>query len=159
MKKIFSVMMALAAVVFVSCGKGGLKPESTEVVGKLKDCYEVVSKNYELKESLMDKMISVELVRTDKELPFDPEYADPFGVTDVYHSTHVGFGIEFLDKDGNVLEMKNATAGGMSGPYSYDDITRAMNAEPGEKFVIRWTLSNSTGEKATSFRITSAIER
>lgn len=160
MRKII-LMLGLTAL-FVSCG-GNKKadsltaaPETTEIKGALQGCYEVVQKDYAIKENgFLGHLISVEIKRTDKELPFDPQKATNFGVSMEGKPTQVGFGIELLDENGDVVEIKNANDGGMGGAYSSDDIDAALQLNPGETGIIRWTVKAEN--KPVLFRITSAV--
>lgn len=161
MKKI-TLLFGIAALL-MSCG-GNKKadsltvtPETTEIKGALKGCYEVVQKDYTIKNNGWSDVINVELKRTDKELPFDLQKATSFGVYVEGKSVHVGFGIELTDKNGEIAEITNANGSGLSGPYSSDDIVSALNLNPGETGIVRWSVD--IDNEPVSFRITSAVEK
>lgn len=161
MKRKSILVLGLAALL-ASCG-GNKKaeplkvtPETTEIKGALKGCYEVVQKDYSVKENgSFGHLISVELKRTDKELPFDPQKTTSFGVSEDGKPTQAGFGIELLDENGDVVEIKNANDGGFGGAYSSDDIDAALQLNSGEIGIVRWTVE--VENKPVSFRITSAL--
>lgn len=132
------------------------KPETTEIKGALKGCYEVIQKDYPIKENgSWGHLISVELKRTDKELPFDPQKATNFSVSEDGKPIQIGFGIELLDENGDIVEVKNANTGGIGGAYSSDDIDAAIQLGSGETGIVRWTVSPDN--KPVTFRITSAM--
>lgn len=158
-------MLILAVMMLVSCGKTKkdesskdeilvAAPENQKVKGPLGGCYEVVMKDYKIKSGVIGGIISVELKRTDKELPFNAKNATAFGVYDG-SPVHVGFGIELLDENGDVVEVKNASEGGTGGVYSHDDILGALQLASGETGIVRWSVNMDN--KPTSFRITSAV--
>lgn len=159
-----SILVFGLAALFASCGGSKkaesltAKPETTEVKGALKGCYEVIQKDYTIKENgSWGHLISVELKRTDKELPFDPQKATSFSVSEDGKPIQVGFGIELLDENGDVVEIKNANAGGIGGAYSSDDIEAAIQLNTDETGIVRWTIN--ADNKPVTFRITSAMER
>lgn len=163
MKKIL-VLLAATALLF-SCGKKSkddafeelkLKPETTVVSGDLGSCYKVVDKEYKtVEKDLFGGLLTIELERTDAELPFElkngisPSSYGTFG-KDVY--VHVGFGIEFLDEDGTVLEKVSVENG-----YSNEDPEALAKLKKGEKGTIRFIVPKEL-KKAVSFRVTSAYE-
>lgn len=155
-------MLMLAVIMLVSCGKTKkeepeelvAKPEIQNVKGPLGGCYEVVMKDYKIKSDFIGGIISVELKRTDKELPFNVKDATAVGVFDG-SPIHVGLGIELLDENGDVVEIKNASEGGTGGAYSHDDILGILQLASGETGIVRWSVNMSN--KPTSFRITSAV--
>lgn len=158
-----SILVFGLAALLMSCGGNKktesltAKPETTDVKGILKGCYEVVQKDYTIKENgSWGHLISIELKRTDKELPFDPQHATSFSVSEDGKPVQVGFGIELLDENGDVVEVKNANAGGIGGAYSSDDIEAAIQLNSGETGIVRWTVS--ADNKPVTFRITSAME-
>lgn len=156
-----TLLFGLAALL-MSCGGNKkaeltLTPETTELKGPLKGCYEVVQKEYTVMDDSWSHVLNVELKRTDKELPFDPQKATSFNVYDEENPTQVGFGIELLDEDGNVVEITNASGTGLSGPYSSDDIVAAIALAPGETGIVRWSIDEEN--EPASFRITSAVNK
>ena len=161
MKKTSLILgIALSSMVLFSCGgsktENTLKPETTTISGDLEDAYVVVEKNYEpVKDRLT--VVTIEVERTDADLPFDLETMNvtPYGYTS--GDAHAGFGIEFLDDDGNILDEKPANDGGVGGAYSSDDIKNLIKLKPGEKSSIRFTIEDKA-ENATQFRMTSAYD-
>lgn len=157
-----SIFVIGLAALLTSCGGNKkvesltAKPETTEIKGALKGCYEVIQKDYTLKENgSWGHLISVELKRTDKELPFDPQKATSFSVSEDGKPVQVGFGIELLDENGDVVEMKNANTGGIGGVYSSDDIDAAIQLGSEETGIVRWSVNAEN--KPVTFRITSAV--
>lgn len=143
--KIFNIGFAIATatILLTACGEKktnevSVKPETTSLKGDLKPYFEVVDKQYKIKvdeESFMPRgMITVEVKRTSTDFDFPTDNINPFG-TNGSEDYHVGFGIELLDESGPVV-IKNATAGGMSGTYSSEDVTGLMNLAKGEKELI-----------------------
>lgn len=157
-----SIFVFSLAALLVGCGGNKkvesltAKPETTEIKGVLKGCYEVIQKDYAIKENgSWGHLISVELKRTDKELPFDPQKATSFSVSEDGKPIQVGFGIELLDENGDVVEIKNANTGGVGGAYSSDDIDAAIQLGSGETGIVRWSVNAEN--KPVTFRITSAV--
>ena len=158
-----NVLFAFCIATFlVSCGgekkveTSALSTETTEIKGALTGCYEVIKKVYVLDESGYEPLISVDIKRTAKVLHFEADKARSFSVSEDGKPTQVGFGIELLDDKGNVVEVKNATEGGIGGIYSSEDIDAALQLNSGETCVIRWSLDKE--KNPVSFRITSAVE-
>jgi hypothetical protein len=104
-------------------------------------------------------VLSVTIQRKSDGLPFDPSQAVPYGTHHARKDTHVGFGIELMDEEGNVVEVIQATASGMGGVYSSDDITSLINLQKGETGTVRWSIDKKLLPKIKSFRITSAMEK
>jgi hypothetical protein len=169
MKKFTTILGAIlfASVIFTSCGGGEkketsevtIKPKSTSVKGDLGDYFEVVDKDYVLKVeegSLMGgAIISVEVKRTDKDFDFPTENINPFG-TNGGEDYHVGFGIELLGESGPIT-VKQATEGGMGGPYSSEDVTGLMKLKKGETGYIRWSIDKI--DELKSFQLSSALQK
>ncbi len=155
--------MLFAAVLLTGCG-GESKKEATveeeptklsaaqtELKGDLKGCYEVVEKEYKLKyESYYGDIISVELKRTDKALPFDADKVDVFSNESSTDKTMlVGFGIEFLDEDGDVLDVIQPS----DWSYSSKDVISLFGLQTDDTGIIRWKVDKDI--KPVKFRITS----
>lgn len=168
MKKNFLLIVCAVALVFgfSSCNSKDyvLKPSTTDVSGPLGECFKVVDKSYDCKynekEIFSPYMITIELERTDKTLPFGEGY-EPFGYSgeDVYGN--YGFGIEIRDKDDNVVYSCAPTASGLSGVYSSDDVKAFKSMKAGESGIIRWSEdlgSKGIKGKDLTFKITSAVE-
>ena len=166
MKKLYILLTCLLAIGTLSCGnkkESGdsesitMKPLETEVSGDLRDCFKVVDRSYKVTGDF-ERLITVELVREDGLLPYD-EDLKIVSFSTIMSSPHVqvGFGIEFLDEDENVLDKVSANEGGMAGSYSPDEAVALVKLESGEKGTIRFIVTDEALE-ATSFRITSAYE-
>lgn len=138
-----------------------VKPKSTTLKGDLKDYFEVVDKDYKIKVEegsfMVTGMITVEVKRTDKNFDFPTDNINPFG-TNGSEDYHVGFGIEIFDESGPVV-VSNATSGGMSGPYSSDDVISLMKLGKGETGFIRWSVDGEKLKDLTSFQLSSALEK
>lgn len=160
----------MATTLMTSCGGSSksdtpesvtVKAKQSKLKGDLKNYFEVVDKDYKIKvdkESYStDGMITVEIKRTDTDFDFETDNINPFG-TNGSEDYHVGFGIEIFDESGPVI-IKNATGGGMSGPYSSDDVTGLINLGKGETGYIRWSVDGSKLKGLTTFQISSALQK
>lgn len=133
-----------------------MKVAQTEIKGDLKGCYEVVDKNYKVKfakESYERDVVTVELKRTSKELPYDRKDVVIFPEGEKSSAGNcAGFGIEILDADGEVIDKINANAT----PYSWDEMTAALQLLADETSTIGFHFSDLS--EAVSFRITSLVQ-
>ena len=134
-----------------------LKAAQTEIKGELKGCYEVVDKNYKVKfakKSYDSDVITVELKRTPKELPYDRSNVVifPEGKNSSAENC-AGFGIEILNADGDVIDKKSANAT----PYSWDEMTAALQLLEDETTTIAFHFGNLS--EAVSFRVTSLVQK
>ena len=133
-----------------------LKAAQTEIKGDLKGCYEVVDKDYKVKfatKSYEDDLVTVELKRTSKNLPYDRKDVTIFpGAEKSSANNCAGFGIEILNADGDVIDKKTANAT----PYSWDEMTAALQLLQDETTTIRFYFDNLS--EATSFRVTSLVQ-
>ncbi len=183
MKKYLKIpaILCLTALLAVSCGKKGsdsdsdsvagkdapkegvIKAETTTVSGDLGECYKVVDREYK-PTGEHPALLTVELERTEAELPFDTNayHLLPFGGyrTDGGAYANVGFGIEMLDADGNVIDKVSANGAGVSGAYSSDDNIELVKLTPGSKGSIRFQMpfKEEDAAKVVKFRITSAYQ-
>ena len=139
-----------------------MTPQSTELSGDLKDYFEVVDKEITAGDDSWS-LWNIELKRTDKPFPWE-EDVTMANFNDFYSDGRayckVGFGLETFDKDGNLVGKRAATACGLLGPYSSQDVLDLMKLQPGETGFIRWDGMDeieAKGKKFT-FKITSAIE-
>ena len=134
-----------------------IKAAQTTIKGDLKDCYEVVDKNYRVKraqKSYESDVITVELLRTSKQLPYDRKNVVIFPEADKSSAENcAGFGIEVLDAYGDVIAKKNANAT----PYSWDEMTAALQLLPEETTTIAFHLDDLS--EAVSFRVTSLVAK
>ena len=69
----------------------------------------------------------------------------------------MGFGIEFLDADGNIVDKVSADGSGISESYDSEEAVALCKLKPGEKGTIRFTVK-SEAKDAVCFRITTAYE-
>lgn len=171
------LLCALFSAGLVACGgsgsssNGNYTPETTSVKGDLSDYFEVVEKEYAFTDihntvgGDEHTTIFVELKRTDKDLNFDPKTTRLLGkyIEDKSGLTGLaGFGIEVLDKDGNVISKVAASSGNLGKGGTYEgteqEMKEAINLKPGETATIRCDLYNPKGKKGVKFRITSAYE-
>jgi hypothetical protein len=177
MKKVITFFGAIlfASTILTSCGGSGkeagagtgeekkkvtevtIKPKSNTIKGDLGEYFEVIDKDYLIKaeNEYGGAIISVEVKRTDKDFDFPTENINPFG-TNGGEDYHVGFGIELLGESGPI-SIKQATSGGMGGPYSSDDVTSLMKLNKGETAYIRWSVNELDGLK--SFQLSSALQK
>lgn len=166
MKQLKLFVMACFAIVLASCGgkkssgeneKIVLTPETTHIKGDLGDYFEVVDKEYTVTEDFGD-LVSIEVMRTDIAYAFDLKGVEPYGTYGKGVTGNAGFGIEILDEDGNVIEKATATAGGLGGMYSSDDMKEALKLKAGETGTVRWSFHFGSDQKPAKFRLTSAYE-
>lgn len=169
MKKVMAIfgVVLMGSLILSSCGSkdkkndagASVKPKSTAIKGDLGDYFQVVDKEYTLQKQggpiSESWLISVEVKRTDKDFAFPADNINPFG-TNGGEDYHVGFGIELLG-DAGPVDVKQATEGGMGGPYSSEDVTGLMKLKKGESGFIRWSISKAEGIK--SFQLTSALQK
>ena len=134
-----------------------MTPESTEVSGQFKGCYTVVDRNYKITGGLYPE-VTIELERTDKDLPLDMSYGEVCGfdiISSRDNHNQVGFGIEFLDEDGNILGKDEASSG--NNAKESVALTELPNGEKGSiSFSIPYSMSEEDKSKIKKFRITSA---
>ena len=166
MKNLKFFAIAIMAICLVSCGNKKnpeeteqivLSPETTKIKGDLGDYFEVVEKEYIVTDDWGD-MVSIEVKRTDTAYAFDLKGVEPYGTYGQGVTAHAGFGIEILDENGNVIEKTSATASGLSGMYSSDDMKEALKLKAGETGTVRWTFHFDGERKPAKFRLTSAYE-
>lgn len=164
----FSVITLLTLLFIVSCGnkKGTgesgkivMKPSEVEVSGDLEGCFIVVEREYKASGDWANGIITVEIERTDNDLPFelgDRELCS-FSTQLFKPNVQVGFGIEFLDEDGNIVDKVSADGSGFSGSFSPDEAVSLCKLKSNKKGTIRFSVDDSAKE-AVSFRITSAYK-
>ncbi len=136
-----------------------LKPASTEITGEMEGCFTVVDRTYKVKlEEFLGGVITVELKRTDMPLPFSTEGRMLYSMGSYSASSYVqvGFGIDILDADGNIIDKTSATSSGLAGPYSPDECVELVKLSEGKTGTIRFSISSDATD-ATSFRISSAF--
>lgn len=131
-----------------------INPQTTQVRGPLGKAYTVTNRGYKLLKEYSSYYINVELTLTDEDgLPdgYDPMETDYFGNKSKGTKYLGGFGIEYLDEDGEVIEQHNAT-----NAYSWDAVKAALSLSEGESATVRFKLEHP--KSAVAFRITSAYE-
>lgn len=132
-----------------------IKPDQTKVKGDLKDCFEVVDKAYEVKFDRGEKIITIEIKRTDAELPYDREDFDIYANKgDNPKSKVAGFGIELLDSTGNVVKQISPSESSL---YK-DAMIAALRLLPGETGTVSWGTFDNWDWKIAGFRILSSVE-
>lgn len=171
MKKIKFFTLSILCLGLMACGgkkdktesdsKDGeeivMTPESTEITGDLEGCYTVVERKYKPSGDGLS-VVTVELQRTDKEFPFDESFGEfaSFGTWGQDPKIKVGFGIEFLDEDGNIIDKRDPS----SNSYSSEEPVTLAKLKNGGKASIRFNiLSQNDAAKIKTFRITSAVEK
>lgn len=165
--KIKTLLLALASL-FITTGCGGGSKETNssansdhiiqvtqiDIKGDLKGCFEVVDKDYKVKRNNGTWTITVELERTDQELPYDRKDVGIYPEAKKSNKSMLaGFGIEILDEDGDVIAKKTANAT----PYSWDEMSVAIQLLEGETTTIKYEFHDNISA-ATGFRITSIME-
>lgn len=132
-----------------------VKPAQTEVKGDLKGFFEVVDKETKVTYEQSREIITVELMRTNKELPFDHKDITIFPEAEKSEKSMVGgFGIELLDSTGTVIDKIEAKAT----PYSWDEMEAALQTLPGETATLKFHFYANLDNVAT-YRIISLVEK
>lgn len=132
-----------------------VKPTQTEIKGDLKGYFEAVDKETPITKDMSANVISVEIKRTEKELPFDRKDVTIFPEADDSEKSYVaGFGIEVLDDKDNVIAKAEAN----STPYSWDEMKASLQTLPGETATIKFHFYDDLS-KASSYRILSTLEK
>ena len=166
MKTFKYLTIAVMAISLVSCGgkknsdeneKIVLTPETTSIKGDLGDYFKVVDKEYTVTNDF-GSLVTIEVERTDMDYSFDLKGVEPYGTSGRGVTGNAGFGIEILDEDGNVIEKTAATASGLSGMYSSDDMKEALKLKAGETGTVRWSFHFDSDKKPAQFRLTSSYE-
>ena len=163
-------MIVAMAFALVSCGGGEkkakpsiLKPEKTEVKGKLSEYFTVVDKSYEIsameKNVLREPIVSVLLQRTETPLPAAYKHGyEPVGTFGQGVDGNYGFGIKIKDANDNEVFSARADKGGMSGVYSSDDLKELWELNAGETSKVRWSVEKLKDAKGEyKFEITSYV--
>lgn len=133
-----------------------LVPKTTKVKGDLSEYFEVVEKEYQLKDDTFGKMVTITLMRKDKELPDIYKEFMPVGYFGAGVMGNYGFGIKIFDENEDQVLSIRADDGGMGGVYSSDDLKDLWDLEEGETGIVRWStddLDECTGK--LTFTITS----
>lgn len=131
-----------------------VKPSQTEVKGDLKGCFEVVDRSYDATVKRYFSVLSVELKRTSKELPYDRDNVADFNkMGDGSTEYCAGFGLELLDANGGVVDVKAANS---YNSYSDDQIS-VLRLLPDDTAIARFEIDSDKMAKAVSFRIISSL--
>ena len=131
----------------------------TEIIHKVSEDTgiptEVVDKAYEVKFDRGEKIITIEIKRTDAELPYDREDFDIYANKgDNPKSKVAGFGIELLDSTGNVVKQISPSESSL---YK-DAMIAALRLLPGETGTVSWGTFDNWDWKIAGFRILSSVE-
>lgn len=134
-----------------------LKPEQTRISGALGGFYAVVDKEYQVEEDWMFQAFNVEIERTSNSSPFNSSSTAPMGISRDGVNTHIGFGFELFDKDGNILKSYKPE----DGHCDKDDIEHIINLSNGETYTLKCLIDNDEEllKKVVSFRILSVIQK
>lgn len=133
-----------------------IKAAQTEIKGDLKGFYEVVDKNYKIEfgDYGTDKVV-VELKRTSEDLPYDrKDIVNFFDAKNSSAGNCVGFGIEVLNANGDVIKKVNP----QESPYSPQDVDVLLQMPSDETATITFALYDADLSEAKSFRITSIVQ-
>ena len=171
MRNLSFIAIGVALFVFTSCSNS-IEPETVEINGPLKGCYEVVDKDYKVQKSTKGeegvdaKKIIVEIKRTSQ--PFfdispDNLKIDDGDIIDVADKKvyDVSFGIELLNSDGDVLATLGKSLFGSSENimienYS-DTVDKLLKLEESETGTIEIHYAGLE-EDVAKFRILSAVD-
>lgn len=137
-----------------------LTPKEVDISGDMSGCFKVIDREYEITEDdFSNGIITIELERTGKNLPFDLKGRElcSFSETLFAANVQVGFGIEFIDGSGNVVEKTSACGSGLSGSYDREEPVALCKLKEGDKGTIRFSVSEKAAD-AVSFRISSSYK-
>lgn len=154
--------LSLIAFAITSCGGSStkdepvlIKPTQAEVKGDLKDCFTVVDKSYQVKWDGSKKIITIEVMRTDAELPFDRDNFDVCANKGENDKPQVaGFGIELIDSLGTVVAQISPSEAN----YYEDVMSSALRLLPGESGAVTFSYYDNWDWSITGFRILSLVE-
>lgn len=148
MKKLTLAVVALLGFSLFSCGGNGtndieVTPSDTTITGELKGFYTINNRTYKLKEYDYYWGLIIDVVRTELDsLNFD--------------KGSIGFGVEILDKDGNVLVKKQVDT------YdSHDEYGIIRKLKPGEKASLTFDINDKKFDpsEVADFRVLSEFIR
>ena len=142
MKTIKIVMVALMALIIVSCGgkKGGdsfeVSVDNTTIGGKLSSYFTIVDKTYKYKKGIVDE-VNVEL-----------QCIEPLP-----ENLKAYIAVEVLDEDGNVISASKADA------WSFSDYDVLRQASSGQTVTIKIENHENVGEEIPAkIRLSSIVE-
>lgn len=125
-------------------------PETTTVKGSLNGCFEVVDREYKLSKDYSATAIKVELKRTSVAFPFNvSDVTDMFNEGDAKQNKVFGFGIEFIDADGEIVTTIE--------PYSDDEDCLLLSLNLDETATIKMKTYDDIST-AVKFRVTSIVK-
>lgn len=154
------VFFIFFATVITACGGGSesVKPASNEVGGQFEGCFKVVDRSYKFKKKDDKCSLNIELTRTSESLPFSTEKDNICSYGRSYEDTYgVGFGIELIDKDGDIVYKTQPTSGwSIENGYVNDDApVELIKLASGQTGSIAFELPADDVKNAISFRIYS----
>ena len=142
MKTIKIVMVALMALIIVSCGgkKGGdsfeVSVDNTTIGGELSSYFTIVDKTYKYKKGIVDE-VNVEL-----------QCIEPLP-----ENLKAYIAVEVLDEDGNVISARKADA------WSFSDYDVLRQASSGQTVTIKIENHENVGEEIPAkIRLSSIVE-
>lgn len=157
--KLKFLSIAFAVLALASCKNEPIRPASADVDGDLGECFTVVERDYEPAGEPDNQTLTVDIKRTDAELPFDLSKGEVelFGETPC--RANVGFGIELLDEKGGVIGKIDPTDVESKALCDNKEFLDLVNLKPGSTGTL--TVKMPKGEKSKAvraFRVTSAYE-
>lgn len=136
-----------------------ISPSTTSISGDLSEYFEVVDDTATIDEGgFFGPIISIKIKKI-KEIDFDAEGYKPVGYFGESVFGNYGFGITIKDKDGNVVKEVNATASGVSGCYSGDDLISIWEEEVGEENIVRWSSQELCGKDGELYFTISSFKK
>lgn len=174
MRKVVYLSVALLSLAFYSCGKSSssssdsskVTPETTKVEGDLRECFEVVDKEYTPKESDLgsyDRSLIIELKRTSEELPVDLRgltYDNRTWIDELQGKEYeILFDVSLLDEDGNIVATTSSGYSAIPDVELQFDVKKIPNLSEAETFSIEILYSSELFENAklSKFKVGSAI--
>jgi hypothetical protein len=160
----------LVALIFSGCKSKlpeiKIKPKTVTIKGALGKYFEVVDKEYVLKECYDGAdgcyKFSVEIKRLDT--PFENELAYPntyevksFGRYEKSIDYFAGFGVELMDDNGPVAV--EAAAPTSLNTTTQEGIESVIRLNTGETGFVEFFITNNKLESSKSFQVTSAFEK
>ncbi len=133
MKTVKSFILFLVTVCLASCGGSGLKPTSNKIQGPLGKFFEVVDRNYSLK----DGQVAIEFKRIAEGGPKDASW-----------SSSPTFTVELLDADGNVVASDETDV-----VFDEDPLEGVFSLGKDETKTIAFKFDETKG--AVSFKVSS----
>lgn len=144
MKVLKSLFTAIVAVCCVACSKGTMTPVTEKINGPLGDFFEVVSRDYAIK----DGKVSIEIKRIKDGFPSPWQKGMEVGYGDGRFEPE--FTVEFQDADGNVVSKDNTNI-----VLDSDDLKMIANLGVNESATITFDCNK---EEVCKFKISSKFE-